>query len=170
MGRTHRPIKDSNVREFGQWITQHQWTEVTTPQDVNEKWNNFHTTLISAYHHFFPLETFYVHPKDEPWITPRIKRLLQQRNRAFATNNLIRYRSLRNKVIRELKQAKKNHYPNKIAHLKDSNISLWFDKIKQLCGLKNHRQFPLHQRTGPNYSCRTNKSPLRLHMSTSAPP
>ncbi len=91
--RTYRPLPDSCVREFGQWLTRYQWVEVTTPDDVNTKWENYKTTIMDTFHHFFPLKSTTTHPSDLPWIIPRIKRLLQQRNRAFYSDNN-RYRLL----------------------------------------------------------------------------
>lgn len=84
--RRHRPTPDSSVREFGQWLTHYPWTEVLTVTDIEVKWEIYTSTITQAYHHFFPEKTMTVHPKDMPWITPRIKRLIQQRNKALYTD------------------------------------------------------------------------------------
>ncbi|XP_076067741.1 uncharacterized protein LOC143040545 [Oratosquilla oratoria] len=60
-----------------------------------------------------------------PWMTPRIKRLIKQRNRAYYTDRPL-FRSLRNKVIKEISIAKSSYYPNKVEHLKQQNNSQWF--------------------------------------------
>ena len=110
--RTHRPITDSSLRAFGQWIVRYPWTEVITVEDVCTKWENFAATTTQAYQHFFPTKTTVVHSSDVPWITARIKRLMGQRNKTFYTSN-IEYRRLRNQVIREIKAAKRSYYPTK---------------------------------------------------------
>ena len=133
--KTFRPITDSGVRGFGQWITHHPWTEVTEAEDVEDKWNNYHRVTTQAFHRFFPEKSVQLHPKDAPWITARIKRLMKQRNNAYKCNDMATYRALRNKVIREIKTAKKSHYPTKVHHLKHSNISNWYKQIKTLTGL-----------------------------------
>ena len=47
--RSYRPIPDSALREFGQWLTHHPWTEVTQAEDVNTKWANYvNTTMMQA--------------------------------------------------------------------------------------------------------------------------
>lgn len=135
--KTYRPVTDSATRSFGQWITHHRWTEVLTVEDVHDKWSNYTDTITAAYQHFFPTKTRRVHPSDTPWITPRIKRLIEQRNQAFH-NNPSHYKYLRNKVIREIKTTKATYYPTRIHSLKQSNISKWYTKIKDLCGLKNN--------------------------------
>lgn len=135
VSRMHRPMSDSCIREFGQWITHHPWTEVLEPHDIQTKWQNYISTTTEAFHHYFPAKRITVHPSDAPWMTPRIKRLIRQRDRAFHSCPE-RYRKLRNGVIREIKSAKASYYPDKIHHLKLANSRQWYDRIKALCGLQ----------------------------------
>ena len=135
--KTHRPMPDSAMREFGQWVVQHTWTEVTAVDDVHDKWRNYTRTTTEAFHRFFPVKSFPVHHSDAPWITPRIKRLISQRDRAFHTDTAL-YKRARNRVIREIKAAKTSFYPSKIHHLKQANNKQWHYKIKTLCGLNKH--------------------------------
>ncbi|XP_076064938.1 uncharacterized protein LOC143038979 [Oratosquilla oratoria] len=136
--RHHRPMPDSAMREFGRWIVEYPWTEVLEAEDVETKWKNYSTTTTEAFHFFFPVKDFSVNRSDAPWMTPRIKRLIKQRNRAYYTDRPL-FRSLRNKVIKEISIAKSSYYPNKIEHLKTQNNSQWFSKIKALCGLQNNQ-------------------------------
>ena len=142
--KTYRPLSDSATRFFGQWITQHSWTEVLGCEDVQTKWDNYHVTITEAYHHFFPEKTVRLHPADPPWITHRVKRLMQQRNRAYHRRDTHLYKGLRNKVIREIRAAKKAHYPTKLRHLKQTSISQWYSKIRSLIGSQkqNNSSFP----------------------------
>ncbi|MPC56247.1 hypothetical protein E2C01_050200 [Portunus trituberculatus] len=77
---TYRPMPDSALRGFGQWVTQHPWDEVLEMENVHTKWHNFVTTTTKAFHCYFQAKSVTVHPSDAPWITPRIKRLIKQRN------------------------------------------------------------------------------------------
>ena len=140
---THRPMPDSAMREFGQWVTQHQWTEVLEEEDVHTKWQNYVSTTTEAFHHYFPAKSVTVHhPSDAPWMTPKIKRLMRQRNWAYHSCP-VQYRKVRNRVIREIKTAKANYYPDKLHRLKLANNRQWFSKIKALCGLqKQASSFP----------------------------
>ncbi|XP_076039036.1 uncharacterized protein LOC143024139 [Oratosquilla oratoria] len=134
--RQHCPIPDSAMREFGRWLVEHPWLEVLNVDDVETKWRNYSTTTIEAFHHFFPVKDFSVHHSDAPWMTPHIKRLIKQRNKAFYTDRA-QFKFLRNKVIREISTAKSSYYSNKLQHLKQQrNNTQWFSKIKALCGLQ----------------------------------
>jgi len=64
--KTHRPLPDSAIRRFGQWIVQHPWTEVTAVDDVNTKWLNYTRTTTEAFHHFFPVKSFPLNPSNAP--------------------------------------------------------------------------------------------------------
>ncbi|KAK4323709.1 hypothetical protein Pmani_005611 [Petrolisthes manimaculis] len=147
--QSYRPTPDSSIREFGQWLVHHPWIEVTEPQDVHTKFHNYVNTTTEAYHHYFPTKTIRVHPADTPWMTPRIMRLLQLRNKLFYTDPA-QYRSLRNRVIREIKTDKARHYPEKMQHLKQANNRQWYSKIKSLCGL---------QKQSPSFPCTSHLSP-----------
>ena len=103
-------------------------------ESVEDKWEAYQDTVMEAYHHCFPEKTVQLHPSDAPWVTHRIKRILQQRDRAHRLRNMDRYKRLRNKVIREIRIAKKNYYPSKLQHLKQANISQWYDKLNELTG------------------------------------
>ncbi|MPC47251.1 hypothetical protein E2C01_040992 [Portunus trituberculatus] len=56
VSKTHRPMPDSALREFGQWMTHHPWTELLEVDDVHTKWHNYVTTTPEAFHHYFPAE------------------------------------------------------------------------------------------------------------------
>lgn len=53
---------------------------------IHQKWNNYLHTITAAYHHFFPPKSLRVHASNAPWITPRIKHLIQQHATAFYNN------------------------------------------------------------------------------------
>ena len=126
----------SALRVFGQWITHHPWTEVTEAEDVNTKWVNYvKTTMMQAYRRYFPVRSVAVHPNDAPWMSSCIKRLLRRRNRLYYTDPVL-YSGVKNRVIREIKSAKKRYYPDKVHHLKQANSSQWFNKVNSLCGLQ----------------------------------
>ncbi|XP_063852041.1 uncharacterized protein LOC135095187 isoform X1 [Scylla paramamosain] len=135
--RTHRPMPESALREFGQWVTQHLWTEVLDVEDVHSKWHNYVATTTEAFHRYFPAKSVTVHTSDAPWMTPRIKRLMHQRTWSFHSCPDL-YGKLRNRVIREIKAAKASYYPDKIHHFKQANNRQWYASSKALCGLQKH--------------------------------
>ena len=104
-------------------------------EGVHEKWENFVTTTTEAFNRYFPAKRVTVHSSDAPWMTPRLKRLISQRNWAFHSCPVL-YRKVRNRVIREIKTVKARYYPDKIHQLKHANNTQWYNRIKALCGLQ----------------------------------
>ncbi|MPC40782.1 hypothetical protein E2C01_034350 [Portunus trituberculatus] len=81
--KTHRPMLDSAMREFGQLVTHHSRTEVLQVENVHTKWHNFVATTSEAFNRYFPAKRVTLHPSDAPWMTPSVKRPIRQRNWAF---------------------------------------------------------------------------------------
>ena len=54
---------------------------------------------------YLPTKTVKIHQTDKPWITPLIKKLISQRQAAFAAGNTLRWRELRNRVKREIEKS-----------------------------------------------------------------
>ncbi len=67
------------IRRFWDWLVHYPWVDVLTVLDVTEKRNNYLATVTQAYLHFFPTKIICIHPKDLPWIIPRIKNTMKQR-------------------------------------------------------------------------------------------
>ena len=59
-----------------------------------------------------PEKSVRVYPTDRPWINAEIKSLIQKRQKAFNSGNLIDFKKLRNKVNRERKRCRQLYYQN----------------------------------------------------------
>ena len=80
-------MPDSAIRSFGRWISSCDWAEVMNSSDVNEKCDIFLHTLRSSIETHFPLRKVKFHPSEKPWMTPRIKGLIFDRQQAFYSGN-----------------------------------------------------------------------------------
>lgn len=103
--------------------------EVLTETDVEAK--NL-DTITTACHHFLPEKTLRRRPPDLPWVTDGTKRLMSQRNHAHHESNVTLCKSLRTRVICEVKLAEKKIYPSELQHLKDADSSKRLGQIMQL--------------------------------------
>lgn len=74
--------------------------------DVDTKYDYFNSTITDANHRFFPEKLSRLLPAVVLWITPRIKRINQQRDRAFYHNKTNLYKTFSNKAIREIRIGK----------------------------------------------------------------
>ncbi|KAI8481124.1 hypothetical protein Bbelb_411380 [Branchiostoma belcheri] len=130
-----RPLPDSRIRAFGQWITSHTWDEVLQSDTVEEKTAAFFRTLNCAIENYFPLRKCSLHHRDKPWITALLKDLIHRRQQAHSKGHMVLYRFLRNKVDRECKRVRKEFYNDQVARLKRSDPSEWHKQVRQLANL-----------------------------------
>ncbi|XP_066300008.1 uncharacterized protein [Branchiostoma lanceolatum] len=130
-----RPMRDSDLRAFGSWITSHNWDEVLQETNTQAKSTTFYTTLNQAIEKFLPAKTVRTHCRDKPWITPMIKSLISKRQRAFKKGDTCAWKHLRNKIACEISTAKNKHYHDNIKHLKSADPRKWYQNIKQMANL-----------------------------------
>ncbi len=106
--RVIRPMRESSLNEFGRWITTQSWQDVNEATGTDEKANAFYNTILPEIDRHFPMKTVKMYPSDKPWITPKIKRLICLRQKAFKTGkSSAPSKFYSNKVQREINVAKK---------------------------------------------------------------
>ena len=66
-----------------------------------------------------------------------IRRLISQRNKAFQSGNMALYKPLRNKVIYEIKDAKKDFYAKNVEGPKKMQPGKWYKNIRNITGHNN---------------------------------
>ncbi|XP_035687426.1 uncharacterized protein LOC118423375 [Branchiostoma floridae] len=131
-----RPMRDSDSRAFGSWITTHSWDEVLLATSAESKCDAFYSTLKCAVDKYFPTKVVRLHCRDKPWVTPCIKALIAKRQKAFHKGDTSAWKRYRNRFIREISTAKRNHYRDKVEHLKTSDPKEWYRNIKDMTGIR----------------------------------
>ena len=135
-----RPIKESGLEVFGQWLSTHQWTAVENSTTLDEKLENFTQTINDEIDVHFPKLTAKFHAEDKPFITGKIKNLILKRERAYTKSDQRDYKRLRNKVSEEIKKAKKTFYAKKIRPLRSNDPKFWWSTIKKICSSSKNQQ------------------------------
>ena len=139
--RIVRPIKDSDKRAFGEWISKYNWSSVNSASSTNLKAELFYEILKGSINKHFPTKVISTHCEDKPWISPYLKSLIMKRQKTFLNGNLNLWRSLRNKVSRLIKIAKQTFYDGSVSRLKKSNPRQWHQQIKRMSGHNAHQNF-----------------------------
>ena len=128
-----RPIPESKIEQFGKELTTHDWSEVFSPENVDEKVNNFHQYIRYLLDKYFPEKTVKVSTLDKKWMSPDLKLLHRQRQRAFIKNrNGEKWRKLNKSFKRLKRKAIKNLYSNFVTELKSTNPGEWYKVAKRL--------------------------------------
>ena len=133
--RLVRHYPRSGIDAFGRWVTTHDWfTELGHNPSVDDLASSFTTQLTDAINRIFPVKTIKLHGTDKPWITPELKLMIKDRQKAFHSGNIPAWRSLKYKVQQEIAKMKKSFYKNKVQHLKKDDCRKWWNIINQMSG------------------------------------
>ena len=127
-----RKVKSSMKFCFGRWLASTDWSFIESLPNCSEKLTAFQSLLNFAIETFFPLQKIKQHPTDRPWITPELKNLIQQRQRALYKDTTV-YKKLRNKVNRLNNSLRSSFFASKVKNC--DNATSWWKSIKQLGGL-----------------------------------
>ena len=132
-----RQFKKYAMIAFGSWIVNFDWSILYESDNVNDKVTYFVTVTWLMIEKFFPLKKLMISNTDKEWITPNIKTLIKQRQKAHFAKNSELFNYLAAKVRSEIRKAKL-HYNEKNAHLFHmSNPREWYRYINKILGNKN---------------------------------
>jgi hypothetical protein len=72
---TFRPLPESGLLSFKQWLDGETWQQLYQMESAHEKVEYLHTRLIEQLNIFLPLKTKNIRPDDRPWVTSEIKQI-----------------------------------------------------------------------------------------------
>ena len=94
-----RPLPETGVNQFAQFICTHEWGEVLGEKDIDKKVENFHETLRKKLDECLPEKTVMVSYLDKKWNTPQMKNLNRKIKREFYKNcKSCKWKKLRKKL------------------------------------------------------------------------
>ena len=132
-----RRFPQSAICAFGRWACSHPWfsdVEVDGAPLVDPLTDSFTKDLLSACDVYFPSKFVKIHPTDKPWMSPEIKALILERQRAYLNGPEEKWRRLRNKVREVITRRKREFYKNKVNNLKSTDPRKWWSMVNKLAG------------------------------------
>ena len=137
---TTRCLDELAIDAIGSELVNADWRRLYYCDDVQEQTNYFYHVLNDAIDKFAPLIERRVKNNDKPWITTYFRKVVDQRNHAFKTHQMVLYRKLRNKVNRLRRNLQKDFYFKQVSAFSAVNSHKWWKTIKSLCCLNNNKQ------------------------------
>ena len=131
-----RPLKDSSILSFEQFIREYDWSFVFNAVDVDDAVRVFLGATNSMFDTFFPCKPIKVYEDDKPYITGKIKEMMQNRDKAYQKGQVERSKYLHNKIVSEIRKEKNKFYEKRIRPLNKHNPKLWWKHIKKVVGSK----------------------------------
>ena len=79
-----RDTRNSQLRDFGRWVTMFSWDYFFSLESTEEKFEYFHQTLPDAADKFLPSNVSRIHGNDKPWMNERVKATIRKRQKLVA--------------------------------------------------------------------------------------
>ena len=132
-----RDTRDSRLRAFGQWITTYKWNGFFSLNSCLDKVVHFNGVIREAIDRFLPLTRTRAHQGDRPWVTPKIRAWIRNRQIFLARHgkDSQSFKQWRNKVQRAIRSCKETYYNSKVQNLKETRVGKWWKEVKDLSGV-----------------------------------
>lgn len=128
--RVIRPMRDSDIRSLGRWISLQAWPEVQDAVPTSNKCDAFYTFFQTAIYTHFLTKEVKIHYKDKQRVSPSVKALINQRQILFNTGPKREWRACSNTIIRSIGKEKCHFCHDRVAQLKWDNPTSWHQNIK----------------------------------------
>ena len=130
---TYRPLPDSSIAKFGQWITAQDFSLINTdlsPDDLALTLDNMLMTKLDEY---CPTKTMRIGPQDKAWTNLEIKQISRRKQREYLKKGKSdKYHQL-SKLFEEKYNAAAEHYlRGKIDGLKDTKPGKAYSVLKDM--------------------------------------
>ena len=131
---TVRRMPESGQKQFQNWISSHDWSELMSAQSADEKATLLQNTLMNKVEEFMPEKILTFSSDDKPFFTPELKRLDRQRKHEYRRHRRsLRWHNLNKAFKSKLAEAKAGFYASRVKDLKQGDPGQWYSKLKRLC-------------------------------------
>jgi hypothetical protein len=142
-----RCLNSSILDQIGYALVCINWNDMYRLDDVQSQTDFFYSVVNSVIDSHAPVKECVVKMNDKPWITPKFKELVAERNAAFKVGDRIAYKRLRNQVNRLRLNLQRQFYCNHVDNLKKKEPHNWWKSIKNICGIESKDRSSLEHMT-----------------------
>ena len=134
--KVSRPLPDSGIREFGQWITGEEWTSITIDANPTEQVTVFEKLVQEKLDLILPQKSVKIFPNsDKPFITSDLKKLDRQVKREYRKHNKsAKYLRLKTDFDIKYKQAAANYLEKNVRSLVEEKAMKSIQEPKEAGG------------------------------------
>ena len=129
----YRPLPQSSIQKFGQWLTSESWNSLKEVSDPTQKVTAFEHLLTSKLNEFFPEKTMKISSNDKPFITADLKRLHRKKSREYCKRGKSdKYLDLKKRFDMLYKQEAQSYLKNTVSELRSTNLGKMYSLFKRL--------------------------------------
>ena len=128
-----RPLPQSSIDKFGQWITSESWDCINDNIDPSEMVTKFEHLLAVKMDEFFPEKTMKIGNQEKPFITAELKRLHRMKSREYCKKGKsTKYHELRKKFADLYKHEAQTYLNKTVSELRHTNLGKMYSILKRL--------------------------------------
>ena len=131
--KSMRKITSSSMKSLGNFIASLGWTRLYRLSSCQDKYDLFYNLLMLGVDTFLSKTKIKIHCRDKPWITPELKRLIRDRQKALAAGDRYLFKRLKN-INRTIKVAKVSYFETQVNQIKTADPTKWWKAVKNLAG------------------------------------
>ena len=148
-----RDMRESNKASLDRYFAGIDWSCVTDQTTCEGKLQVFTDIVANGLSNIMPERTIKIYPKDAPWMSVKLKKLIHMRQHAFHANKCgLAYKFYRNAVNRERKLCRAKYCASKVKDLKGVNPRQWWNEVRKLSGSEKQNSSLLSCLNVPEYS------------------
>ena len=119
--KSSRPLPDSKIREFGQWITAENWSALRGELSSSEQATIFQAVSEHQLNEYFPIKQCRVSNTDKPWISKEIKQIDRWKKEEYRKNGKsIKYLNMLKSYNQKFKSAAQQHLRRNVTDLMEA--------------------------------------------------
>jgi hypothetical protein len=130
---TYRPLPESAVRQFGQWITAQTFSEIKDDISPSAHAKALESFLIENLDKYCPEKTMRISSQDKPWINQELKVLNRRKQREWTKHGKsTKYDKLQTKFTSKYEAAAKRFMETKVDALKETKPGMAYKVLKSM--------------------------------------
>ena len=131
--RVSRPLPESQVRQFGQWIAQERWESLKGDMSSSEQAKILSNLTEQQLNLMFPVKECRVSNTDKPWVTSEIKKLDRWKKAEYKKNGKsTKYNSLLQAYNQKYESSSKMHLKRNVTDLMQAAPGRAWDTLKKM--------------------------------------
>ena len=131
--KTSRPMPDSQIRQFGQWITQEDWAELKSTSSSSEQADMLSIILQGQVDKYFPVKKVRVSNIDKPWITNNLKKMDRLRKEEYKRHGKSeKYLNLQKQYSDKMNSASRQYLKQNVTDLMEAAPGRAWSVLKKM--------------------------------------
>ena len=167
----YRPLPESRVRKFGEWIVTKDWDCLKGNMSPTEESVEFEQLLNAKLNQFCPEKEIKLSSQDKPFITAELKKVKRQKSREYIKRGKTdKYRQLDKIFTEKYKNESKKYLQKNLDALRDTNPGQAYNILKKMGAQPGDcidaNQFTLPNHENENLSDEESAERIAQHFAT----